>query len=181
LTYNTIVDANGTIEREVVMPHPTASDLMDEFVTTLSPETDIYHAIESLLKKKLSGAPVIDASGRLVGILSEKDCLKIVAAEAFDRLPEGKVADYMTTEIVTLSPKSTVFDVVDRFLKSSFRRIPVVAEDGAFVGVVSRTRAVKAVASMRDSPELYHSPESVPPSEEGAGGVDSAMRRARGR
>lgn len=153
---------------------------MDKFVTTLSPQTDIHTAMHSLLKKKLSGAPVIDERNRLIGILSEKDCLKLVASAAFERLPEGKVCDYMTTDVVTLTPRSTVYDVVDRFLRSSFRRLPVVDENEEFLGVVSRSSVVKAVAAMRDRAELYRTPSSLPPQEVGAG-VDSAMRRARGR
>jgi CBS domain-containing protein len=158
----------------------TASDLMDEFVTTLSPEMDIYSAIESLLKKRISGAPVLDEQRRLVGILSEKDCLRIVAVEAFEGHPQGRVADFMTTDVVTLSPRSTIYDVVDRFLRSPFRRLPVVDDEDTFIGVVSRTSAVKCIASMRDNPTLYGTPERFPP-EEGSHGVDSAMRRARGR
>lgn len=162
------------------MSRLTAQELMDPFVTTLSPDTDIHTAMETLLKKKLSGAPVVDDDKRLVGILSEKDCLKIVMASAFDRLPEGRVRDYMTTEVLTLSPRSTLYDVVDRFLKTAFRRMPVVDEESKLVGVVSRTNIVKAIASMRDNPELYGTFELPPEDEEGAG-VDSAMRRARNR
>ena len=162
------------------MPDLTAAELMDEFVTTLSPDDDIYRAMDLLLKKKLSGAPVIDESKHLVGILSEKDCLRVVAAEAFESLPKGKVSDYMTKEVVTLSPRSTIYDVVDRFLRSSFRRLPVVDEREAFVGVVSRTRVVKTIASMKDNPSLYGTPEHFLTEDEGLG-VDSAMRRARGR
>jgi CBS domain-containing protein len=157
----------------------TAAELMDEFVTTLSPDSDIYAAMDVLLKKKLPGAPVIDDRRRLVGILSEKDCLKIVTAEAFEGLPKGKVSDYMTTEVMTLSPRSTIYDVVDRFLRSSFRRLPVVDDDQALVGVVSRTTIVKTIASMRDNPSLYGTPEHYLP-EDDSRGVDSAMRRARG-
>lgn len=161
------------------MSQLTASELLDKSVTTLSPETDIDSAMETLLKKKLSGAPVVDDDKRVVGILSEKDCLKIVMASAFERLPEGKVRDYMTTDVVTLTPRSTIYDIVDRFMKTPFRRLPVVEEGAKFVGVVSRTNVVKAVAAMRNNPELYGTPDVSSPADEGAG-VDSAMRRARG-
>lgn len=162
------------------MPGITASELMEEFVTTLSPDADIQSAMESLLKKKISGAAVIDDDNRLVGILSEKDCLKVVATAAFERVPEGKVRDYMTRAVVTLSPQTTVYEVVDRFLHCSYRRLPVIDADRVLVGVVSRASVVKAIASMREDPSLFRTPEAEPPSDEGSG-VDSAMRRARGR
>ena len=160
------------------MPELVASELMEEFVTTLSPDTDVHTAMETLLNKKLPGAPVVDEKGIVVGILSEKDCLKIVTASAFEGLPHGKVADYMTTDVVTITPRATVFDIVNRFLESNFRRLPVVNDDRELVGVVSRSEVVKAIASMRDNTALYGSPDNSPPGEEG--GVDSAMRRARG-
>jgi CBS domain-containing protein len=161
------------------MSQLTAGELLDKYVTTLSPETDIHTAMETLLKKKLSGAPVVDDDKRVVGILSEKDCLKIVMASAFERLPEGKVRDYMTTDVVTVTPRSTIYDIVDHFLKTPFRRLPVVEEGAKLVGVVSRTNVVKAIAAMRDNPELYGTPDVSSPGDESAG-VDSAMRRARG-
>jgi CBS domain-containing protein len=160
------------------MSQLTANGLMDKFVTTLSPETDIHTAMETLLKHKLSGAPVVDSNKSLVGILSEKDCLKVVMASALERLPEGKVRDYMTTDVVTLSPGSTIYDIVNYFLKTPFRRLPVVEEGAKLVGMVSRTSTVKAIASMRDNPELYGTPD-LSVDDEGTG-VDSAMRRARG-
>lgn len=161
------------------MSLPLVTELLDASIVTLAPDTNIDDAIELLLKRKLSGAPVVDGERKLVGILSEKDCLKIVAGEAFNRLPEGRVSDYMTTETVTLSPDSTVLDVVDLFLRTSFRRIPVLSSSGEIVGVVSRTRVVEAVAAMRNDADLYRSPDQTPPDD--AGGVDSAMKRARGR
>jgi CBS domain-containing protein len=162
------------------MSELTATELMEEFVTTLSAETSIDEAIEVLLKKKLTGAPVVDEENRLVGILSEKDCLKVVMTQAFERLPQASVSDYMTTDIVTLAPRATVFDVVDRFLKTAFRRLPVVDDDNNLRGVVSRTSVVKAIASLRDRARLHGTQESVPPETE-APGVDSAMRHARGK
>lgn len=162
------------------MPGLTASELMDELGTTLSPADSIQSAMESLLKKKLSGAAVVDEERRLVGILSEKDCLKVVATAAFERLPEGKVRDYMTKSVETLTPRATIYEIVDRFLGCAYRRLPVVDGDGVFLGVVSRASVVKEVAALREDPSLFHTPDAEPLAEEGAG-VDSAMRRARGR
>lgn len=161
------------------MSELTASELMDEFVETLSADTSIDEAMGVLLKKKLTGAPVVDEENRLVGILSEKDCLKVVTTQAFEMLPQSNVSDYMSTDVVSLAPKATVFDVVDRFLKTAYRRLPVVDEGNKLLGVVSRTSVVRAIAALRD---IASTPaeESVPPEDE-APGVDSAMRRARGK
>jgi CBS domain-containing protein len=152
---------------------------MSQLVVALFPETDIYEAMHSLLKKKVSGAPVIDDGGNLVGMLSEKDCLRILTAEAFDGLPQGTVSGYMTEPVQTVTPDTSVYDIVTRFLNSGFRRMPVIDEKGRVVGLVTRRDVLTAIESMRDNSYLYGTEEKHPP-EEGAG-VDSAMRRARGR
>jgi CBS domain-containing protein len=152
---------------------------MEEFVTTLTPDSDIHSAMDTLFKKKLPGAPVLDADGKLVGILSEKDCLRIVTAVAFERTPEGKVSDYMTRDVVSVTPQTTVFGVIDRFLTSHFRRLPVVDPGGRLLGVVNRPDVVKAIAAMRASASLYPNPDRYSIDKDDTGGVDSAMRRAR--
>ena len=70
------------------MPNPTAADIMAR-EATLSPEADIYDAITKLLKSKLSGAPVVDGNGGLIGMLSERDCLKVIVGGALDGPPWG--------------------------------------------------------------------------------------------
>ncbi len=160
------------------MPNQTATDIMARSELTLSPETDIYRVIQLLLKHRLSGAPVVDAEGRLVGILTEKDCLQVLAGEAFDGLPEGHVQDYMTRDVDTLTPTASLYDIVDRFLGKAYRKLPVVDDQGRVIGQVSRRDTLRAMESIRDNSYLYGSKDEHPPE---GGGVDSAMRMARSR
>ncbi len=161
------------------MPHRTAADIMTRSVVTLSPDTDIYGAMQVLLKKKISGAPVVDREGRLVGMLSEKDCLRVLAGEALDGLPEGKVSDYMTRSVESITPTTSIYDIVHGFLQVHFRRLPVVDQTGRVVGQISRRDVLVAIESIRDNSYLYGTEDKSPPKE--GMGVDSAMRRARGR
>ena len=70
------------------MDHITASDMMARSETTLPPGMDIYDALRRLLKYKLTGAPVVDEDGVLLGMLTERDCLKVVVAGALgERAP----------------------------------------------------------------------------------------------
>lgn len=163
------------------MSLPTAAEIMAREVVTLSPDTPIHTAMRTLLSRKISGAPVVDDDGHLVGILSEKDCLRVLTAEAFDGLPEGHVADYMTAEPSTIAPSTDLLDIASRFLASAFRRLPVVDAGGALVGQVSRRDVLAAIDAIQDNSYLYGSREHRPPDAEDAGGVDSAMRRARER
>lgn len=165
------------------MSKPTAADIMTRKLIILSPEMDIYEAINILIKKGISGAPVVDGEGNLMGILSEYDCLKVVTAGAYEGFPEGKVADYMTCPATTIKPGANLFDVVAQFMKNPIRRIPVMDEKGQLLGQISRRDVLVGIQSMRDDSRLFGSKEKVhaPPSADDARGVDSAMRDARHR
>ena len=128
-------------------------EVMATGLVTLQPATPIFQAITLLLKNRVSGAPVVDETGTLVGVLSEKDCLRVFANEAFfSQSAGGPVSDYMTTNMKTVDPDDDVFKAADLFLKHSFRRLPVV-EDGRLVGQISRRDVLKASLKLvKDSP-----------------------------
>jgi CBS domain-containing protein len=125
---------------------PLVREYMDHFVNTLRPETDIFDAVDFLLERRVTGAPVVDAAGRLVGIISEKDCLRLLS-QGFDHMaPAGTVADYMTKQVTVVAPDMDVYYAAGIFLRGQFRRLPVV-EDGQLVGAITRfdiLRAIKA-------------------------------------
>ena len=158
---------------------PTAADMMTRNIVTLRPAMSIYEAMRVLLKKKISGAPVVDEEGEMLGILSEKDCFKVLTAEAFDGVPEGCVRDFMSADVVTVKPDASIFDIVALFLRSPFRRVPVMDDSGHLAGQISRRDVLSAIDSIRDNSYLFGSAEFKVAVEDAVGGVDSAMRRAR--
>ena len=105
----------------------TAADIMARSEATLSPEAGVYDAMARLLKSRLTGAPVVDDEGQLLGMLTERDCLKVLVGAALDGLPSGKVADYMTAPAESIQPTASLFDIAHIFLTRSFRKLPVVA------------------------------------------------------
>lgn len=115
----------------------TARDLMARSLVTLKPDMDMEQAIDILLKNKVSGATVVGDDGEVLGVLSEKDCLRIFASGAYNSLPSTFVKDYMSKDVLTVAPDADLFRVADLFLKNSFRRLPVV-EEGLLVGQISR-------------------------------------------
>lgn len=120
-------------------------------LVTVGPDQSINEVIDLILEKRISGAPVLDASRKLVGMISEKDCLKIIVDQAYHNQPMSspKVSDYMTTNVKTLNPSHDVVDAANEFLSSPIRRMPIV-ENGVLIGQVSRRDILKA--SKRISP-----------------------------
>jgi CBS domain-containing protein len=117
---------------------------MDTRVATLRPEMDILDAIGFLLEKRVTGAPVVDKSNRLVGILTEKDCLRLVAAGVHGNLPRGSVATFMSPNPETIPPDMDVYFVAGLFLTRTFRRFLVV-EDGRLVGAITRFDILRVI------------------------------------
>jgi CBS domain-containing protein len=123
---------------------PTVREHMDHRVPTLRPDTGILDAVAFLLKHKVTGAPVLDQSGRLVGILTEKDCLKLIAVGIDANRPQGAVDQFMTPNPMTISPDMDVYYAAGLFLKNNFRRFPVV-EDGKLVGAITRFDILRVI------------------------------------
>ena len=159
------------------MANLTAADMMTRKVATLSPDVDIYRALRQLLKGKLTGVPVVDDDEVLVGMLTERDCLKVIVGGVLDGLPAGKVSDYMSTPAESIRPTASLYDIVHMFLTRAYRKLPVVDDDGRVIGLVSRRDTLVAFESSRDDPRLYGVRDQHPPD---GTGVDSAMRIARG-
>jgi CBS domain-containing protein len=116
---------------------------------TFRPEQGINEVIDIIIDKKISGAPVLNEDKKLVGIISEKDCLRIIVDQAYHNLPQRSptVADYMTKNVKTLSADSNVVAAADAFLNSPVRRLPVV-ENGILIGQISRRDILRAAKSI---------------------------------
>jgi CBS domain-containing protein len=113
-------------------------------LVSFSPDDDIIHAMRVLLDRHFSGAPVLDGSGKMVGMLSQKDCLGIVYNTAYHQDWGGRVEQYMSRDVEHIDAGSSIFDAADKFLHSSFRRFPVL-RDGRLVGQISRHDIMRAI------------------------------------
>jgi predicted transcriptional regulator len=125
-------------------PAPTVADYMAVDLLIFTPELEINRAMRALLDRHLSGAPVVDRDGKLVGVLSKKDCLKAAFAAAYHRSWGGLVGDYMSRDVQTLDAGLTILQAVERLLASPYRRFPVL-RDGHLVGQISRADVLRAL------------------------------------
>lgn len=123
-------------------------DYMSANLLTFTPETDVREAIAGLLEYGVSGAPVVDRLGNIVGFLSEKDCLKVALNAAYNQELGGPVSEFMSRNVVTIDTETSILDVARRFLESPYKRYPVVDENNRLVGQISRSDVLKAIQAV---------------------------------
>jgi len=114
---------------------------------TFKPETEIMKVVETLLKKKIAGAPVLNDKKELVGLIDDKDCLKVLFDSAYHNQPidNHTVAHYMSNVMKTISVHSDIYDVADIFLNTIYKRLLVVDDEGKLVGQISREDILRAI------------------------------------
>ena len=150
-----------------------AHQIMTRPVITVTPETRIVDAANTMLQKHVSGLPVVDATGKLVGIVSEGDFirrseigtqrkrgrfLKFIlgpgkAATDFVHEHGSRIAEIMTPEPITIGEDTTLEHIVELMEKNNVKRLPVTRGD-TIIGIVSRSNLLQAVASLaREIPD----------------------------
>ncbi|MBX3425387.1 MAG: CBS domain-containing protein [Pirellulales bacterium] len=129
----------------------TARDFMVTKLITLRPEMDVMKAVQLLLKNRISGAPVVDADGKYLGVFSEKCAMHVILDAAYDQLPTNEVRAFMDAEAMTIGPDAHLLTVAQAFLMTNFRRLPVLEED-RLLGQVSRRDVLKAAMADLDQP-----------------------------
>jgi CBS domain-containing protein len=128
----------------------TAKDIMTRRPVALLFDRSITDAIQVLLRHDISGVPVVDSAGELVGILSERDCLRVMAVGEYNAADHDRVrsiAEFMNQPKYTVSPEVGIYSLADFFLTHHERRLPVI-ERGKLVGLVSRRDVLKGIRKM---------------------------------
>ena len=122
-------------------------DFMSIDPVILRTDTPLYDAVHVMLENKITGATVLDEEKHVVGVVSEVDLLKALEQISYYNEGDGKVGDYMTTDVHVIEEHMNIFDVANKLLDLKIRRIPVV-KDGIFVGQISCRSILQA---MKDS------------------------------
>ena len=130
-----------------------AKDIMTTRLHTLRPDTDVFKAIDTLNKNKISGAPVINSDKQLLGMFTEKSCLEVLIDAAYDGLPTSQVGAFMDDPADTIEENTTLLAIAQIFLNKRTRRLPVLCE-GKLVGQVSRRDVIRAaIKVVRSAPD----------------------------
>jgi CBS domain-containing protein len=149
-----------------------ASDVMVRDVVTVGPDATVQDVTRLLLKHRISALPVVDTSGKLLGIVSEGDLLhrteadtqrrhswwltvfssRESLAEEFVKSHSRRVSDIMTRKVVTAPPETSLRDIAALLEKNGIKRVPIV-KDGKIAGIVSRANLIQAMATVPQAPK----------------------------
>ena len=126
---------------------PTARDLMEKVPTTFSPGASLVDVIETLAEMHISAAPVVKEDGSFVGMITDKDCLRIVSVSAFHRPRGGHVADFLSPIEQPVETDMDLFRIAEIFLTTHFTVLPVL-EGGRLVGCINREGMLRGISVM---------------------------------
>lgn len=157
-----------------------ARDVMVSPVITAKPSASVKELAKMLLEHRISAVPVVDDQRKIMGIVSEGDLLHraesgteqqrpwwLLALARDDALAADyikahahKVADVMTTEVITAGPDTSLYEIAATLEKYGIKRVPIV-KDGELVGIVSRANLIQAVASDRKKLDIAPSDTAI--------------------
>lgn len=120
-----------------------ARDIMTTDVVSVKRQTPICEAGELLVANQITGLPVVENDMTLVGVISEKDLLRLFYADEEQR--NQTVESFMTQPAAHYEEDDSLETIVDFMLINYFRRVPVTSKDGKLVGIISRPDVLKYV------------------------------------
>jgi CBS domain-containing protein len=126
------------------------SDYMTTKLITFKPDQSVLEVMDLLIKNRISGGPVVNDNGELMGIISEGDCIKQISESRYFNMPmaDTTVENHMAKEVDTIEGNMNIFDAATKFLQSKRRRFPIV-ENGKLVGQISQKDILKAALNKK--------------------------------
>ena len=136
--------------KRIVPKKLSVADIMCVTLVVFKPEQSIHEVMRQFIKNRISGGPVIDEKGHLVGVISEADCMKEISDSRYFNMPilDKSVAHFMTKNVDTIDAELSVFEAAALFSKTSRRRFPVM-RNKLLVGQISRKDVVIAALNMK--------------------------------
>ena len=119
----------------------TAGSIMTTDLVTVRPDASIEEAIDTLLNQKISGLPVTDDDGRLVGVITE---FALLAVTYDKRVKNHSVRHHMTRDVITVDVDDPISRIADLCIVHRVRRVPVM-QDGRLIGIIARRDVLRAL------------------------------------
>lgn len=120
-------------------------DYMNHRPVTCTTEMPVAEAVERLLQTGQTGGPVVDHRNKVVGFVSEQDCLRQMIESSYYREQVARVKDIMRTEVLTVKSYASVLELAQQMLVEKPKVYPVVDDDGYLVGCINRTNVLNAI------------------------------------
>ena len=138
------------MQQEVETSPIKVKDYMTTNLITFKPDQSVEDVIDSLIKNRISGGPVVNNNNELIGIISEGDCIKQISESRYYNMPlnNNSVEKHMVTNVETIDGNMNIFDAASKFLESKRRRFPIV-EHGKLIGQISQKDILKAALKLK--------------------------------
>lgn len=150
-------------------------DVMTKTVISFSPDASVYDCAKILREKRISGAPVMDKNGEVIGVLSEGDIMQLIekkdiainlilpspldvlelpvkmklaldgVAKDIQKTATAKIEDIMTKDVVSISPDEDISDAARKMSTGKISRLPVIDKNNGLVGIITRWDIIGAI------------------------------------
>lgn len=160
-----LVELNRLAERYArmrVTEGNCVADIMSKPVRTVRPDATLSEVAHLFITHRISGAPVVDAKGKLLGIITEADFLRALGVPGHHptqdiwhslealfsyhlelKEPDSRVSDLMVKDVITMSPEQSVHDVIEVMKKNRIKRVIVCDDKHKVVGMITRSDLVR--------------------------------------
>lgn len=131
-------------------PKILVKDYMRPLAVTFSPRSRVEEVVEGLLQHRVTGAPVIDDQQKLVGFVSEQDCIKEMLNDSYYGQDHQLAEDVMRTNVLFATPDTDIMQLAEKMLQERPKLYPV-CDDGKLVGLITRSDVLRCLSEVRRS------------------------------
>jgi CBS domain-containing protein len=120
-------------------------DHMNKHPVTFTENMPVAEAVERLLLSRHGAGPVVDQNGKVVGFLSEQDCIKQMIESTYYREQVAQVSDIMKTDVISVKPYDSILEIAEGLSTERPKVYPVIDDANHLIGTISRTDLLRAI------------------------------------
>ena len=125
------------------MNNETISSIMNTKFASISSSALVIEAAKALVQNETLGAVVLDVDGKLLGWISEQECLQVTIQVAYHNQRVATVEDIMSKDVLTVSASQSILSIAEKMITDKPKNYPVVDDSGKVVGIVTRRQVLK--------------------------------------